>query len=77
MSKLFFQLTARSFCNGTAFLGYVCIFLIMLGSTRRLEMKQDERYGTNSEYQTYTRTVPVLFPLLPIYSLRNLKVYLG
>ncbi len=58
-------------------IGYVCIFLIMLGSTRRLEMKQDERYGTNSEYQTYTRTVPVLFPLLPIYSLRNLKVYLG
>lgn len=57
--------------------GFVCIFLIMLGSTRRLELKQDERYGTRSEYQTYTRTVPVLFPFLPIYSLRNLKVYLG
>lgn len=57
--------------------GFACIFLIMLGSARRLEMKQDERYGTNAEYQTYSRKVPVLFPFLPIYSFRNLKVYLG
>lgn len=57
--------------------GVISIVLIMLGSARRLEMKQDERYGSNPEYQTYCRTVPVLFPWLPVYSLKNLKVYLG
>lgn len=61
----------------TSALGLLGIVLVMLGSTRRLELEQDERYGSNPEYQTYTTTVPVLFPFLPIYSLRNLKVYLG
>ncbi|HMU38230.1 MAG TPA: DUF1295 domain-containing protein [Pseudomonadota bacterium] len=57
--------------------GYVCIVLVMLGSTRRLEFKQDERYGTDSEYQEYVRRVPILFPFLPVFSFRNLRVYLG
>ena len=57
--------------------GVIAIVLIMLGSARRLEMKQDERYGSNPEYQAYCGTVPVLFPFLPVYSLKNLKVYLG
>lgn len=57
-------------------IGLVCIILIMMGSTKRLEGKQDERYGEMEEYQEYTRSVPVLFPFLPIYSLKNVKVYL-
>ncbi len=57
--------------------GYLCIVLIMMGSAKRLERKQDERYGADPEYQAYTRRVPILFPLLPIYSFKNLKVYLG
>jgi len=57
--------------------GYLCIVLIMMGSAKRLEQKQDERYGSDPEYQSYTRRVPILFPLLPIYSFKNLKVYLG
>lgn len=59
-----------------ALLGLICIVLIMMGSTKRLEKKQDERYGTDPEYQKYIKTVPVLFPLLPIYSLKNVKVYI-
>ncbi|MBK9258407.1 MAG: DUF1295 domain-containing protein [Polyangiaceae bacterium] len=62
---------------GMSLTGLVCIVLVMLGSTRRLEMKQDERYGSNPEYQRYTRSVPVLFPFVPVYSFKNLKVYLG
>jgi steroid 5-alpha reductase family enzyme len=58
-------------------IGLVCIQLIMLGSARRLEMKQGERYGSDLAYQAYERRVPILFPLLPVYSLRGLKVYLG
>ncbi|MCY2926249.1 MAG: DUF1295 domain-containing protein [Planctomycetota bacterium] len=57
--------------------GFVCIVLVMLGSTRRLELKQDERYGSDPEYQDYTRSVPVLFPFIRVYSFRNLKVRLG
>ena len=58
-------------------IGLVCIQLIMLGSARRLEMKQAERYGTDPAYQRYVASVPILLPLLPIYSLKNLRVYLG
>ncbi len=58
-------------------IGTVCIMLIMVGSARRLEIKQGERYSDDPAYQRYVATVPILFPLLPIYSLRNWKIYLG
>jgi steroid 5-alpha reductase family enzyme len=57
--------------------GFITIQLIMLGATRRLELKQAERYGTEAAYQEYVGTVPVLFPWVPLYSLKNLKVYFG
>lgn len=57
-------------------LGLVCIVLIMLGSTKRLEAVQAERYGSLPEYQNYIRTIPVLLPFVPIYSLKNVRVYL-
>jgi steroid 5-alpha reductase family enzyme len=56
--------------------GLVCIVLIMMGATKRLERNQDERYGSDPEYQQYIRTVPVLFPLVPLYSLKNVRVFL-
>jgi steroid 5-alpha reductase family enzyme len=58
-------------------IGYVCIVLIMIGSARRLEIKQGERYGTDPDYKRYVATVPVLLPLLPIYTVKNAKIYLG
>ena len=57
-------------------IGMVCIVLIMMGSTKRLEKTQDERYGSLPEYQGYIKTVPVLFPFIPVYSLKNIRVYL-
>ena len=60
-----------------ALVGFVCIQLIMLGSARRLEFKQTERYGAEPAFQAYVREVPILLPALPLYSLRNLKIYLG
>ena len=59
-----------------ALTGLVCIELIMMGSTKRLEGKQDERYGEDPDFQAYRRSVPVLFPFVPVYSLKNVKVYL-
>jgi steroid 5-alpha reductase family enzyme len=60
-----------------ALIGLVCIELIMVGSARRLELKQAERYAADPAYGEYARRVPVLFPLLPLYSLRNWRIYLG
>ena len=48
----------------------------MMGSTKRLEKQQDGRYGQQPAYQEYVRSVPVLFPFVPIYSLKNVRVYL-
>jgi len=59
-----------------ALAGTLCITLIMLGSTKRLEFSQDERYGHLSAYQVYVQSVPVLFPFLPVYSLKKIRVYL-
>ena len=56
--------------------GLVCIVLIMIGSTKRLESSQNDRYGARDDFQQYTRTVPVLVPFVPIYSLRNVRVFL-
>jgi steroid 5-alpha reductase family enzyme len=57
-------------------IGIICIVLIMMGSTKRLEHAQDERYGRQPEYQKYVRAVPVLFPFVPVYTLKNIRVYL-
>ena len=56
--------------------GLVSIVLIMMGSTKRLEQGQDDRYGAQSAYQEYTQTVPVLFPFVPVYSLKRVRVFL-
>lgn len=61
---------------GMALTGVVCIVLIMLGSTKRMEFKQDERYGGDPSYRAYTASVPVLLPWVPLYTLKNIRVYL-
>jgi steroid 5-alpha reductase family enzyme len=57
--------------------GLVCIVLIMLGSAKRLEAKQSVRYGTDPEFTEYERSVPILIPFIPLYSLKKLRIYLG
>lgn len=56
--------------------GLVCLILIMMGSTKRLEVTQAQRYAHLESYQAYIRSVPVLFPFLPIYTLKNVRVVL-
>lgn len=57
--------------------GWICITLVMIGSTKRLERKQQERYGSDPDYQRYVQTVPVLFPFVPLYSLKHWRIALG
>ena len=59
-----------------SFIGLACITLIMMGSTKRLEAAQTKRYGGQKRYQIYIRSVPVLFPFVPVYSLKNVRVYI-
>ena len=56
--------------------GLVCILLIMMGSTKRLELKQDKRYGQDVRYQSYKQNVPILIPFITLYSLQHIRVYL-
>ena len=58
-------------------LGLVCIELVMLGASRRLESKQTDRYGADATYRAYAKHTPILFPLLPLYSIRKPKVPRG
>lgn len=55
-------------------LGLACILGIMISATRRLEAEQADHYADDGAYETYRKTVPVLFPFLPVYNLRAIDV---
>jgi len=60
-----------------ALFGLICIVLIMVGATKRLEASQQKRYGQLPEFQRYTQTVPILIPWVRLYSLKGVKWALG
>ena len=55
-----------------AVFGYVAIVYIMLGGARRLEIKQDARYGDDMDYRLYVSKTPIIIPGLPLYHLRDM-----
>jgi len=59
-----------------AILGYVGLIYVMFNGARRLEKRQNASYSEDPEYQTYVKKVPILIPLVPIYSVKNAK-FLG
>lgn len=54
-----------------AAIGYLGILYVMFSGARRLELRQDEIYGSDPEYQAYVKRTPILLPLLPIYSVKK------
>ena len=54
-------------------LGYLGIVYVMFSGARRLELRQDRNYGDNPEYQKYVKTVPILLPFVPLYSVKKHK----
>jgi len=56
-----------------AAIGYAGIMYVMFSGARRLELRQNEVYGSDPEYQAYVRRTPILIPLLPIYSVVKYK----
>lgn len=56
-----------------ALLGYLGIVFVMFSGARRLEVRQNKNYGTDPEYQKYVKTVPILIPFVPLYSVEKYK----
>ena len=56
-----------------AALGYAGIIFVMFSGARRLELRQNKNYGNDPEYQAYVRRVPILLPLIPLYSVEKYK----
>ena len=53
--------------------GYVGIIFVMFSGARRLEIRQNKNYGNDLEYQKYVKTVPILLPFIPLYSVEKHK----
>ena len=53
--------------------GYIGIIFVMFSGARRLEIRQNKNYGADPEYQKYVKTVPILVPFIPLYSVEKYK----
>ncbi len=53
--------------------GYLGIIFVMFSGARRLEIRQNKNYGSDPEYQKYVKTVPILLPFIPLYSVEKYK----
>lgn len=53
--------------------GYVLILWVMFSGARRLELRQNKNYGDRPEYQEYVAKVPIILPLVPLYSVVKYK----
>ena len=58
-------------------IGFLGIVYIMFSGARRLELRQDREYGENKEDQEYVKKVPILIPLIPLYSVKKHKWLVG
>ena len=54
-------------------LGYAGIIFVMFSGARRLEIRQNKNYGSDPEYQSYVKSVPILLPFIPLYSVEKYK----
>ena len=62
---------------GIAILGLLAIYYVMFSGARRLQLRQDRNYGDDPVYQTYVRTVPIMIPLIPLYSVKDWKAFIA
>ncbi len=50
-----------------AIVALVSIIYVMIGSAKRVDVRQLKNYSDNEQYVTYSSTTPILFPFVPIY----------
>lgn len=58
-------------------IGYIGIIFVMFSGARRLEIRQNKNYGTDPEYQKYVKSVPIMLPFVPLYSVEKYKWLVG
>ena len=58
-------------------IGYIGIIFVMFSGARRLEIRQNKNYGNDPVYQEYVKTVPILVPFIPLYSVEKYKWLVG
>jgi steroid 5-alpha reductase family enzyme len=58
-------------------LGYSGIIYVMFSGARRLEIRQNKNYGSDPEYQKYVKSVPIMVPFIPLYSVEKYKWLVG
>lgn len=56
-----------------AIVGYIGIIYVMFSGARRLELRQNRTYGQDPVYQAYSKTVPIILPFVPLYSVVKYK----
>ena len=56
-----------------AILGLLLIFFVMFSGARRLELRQNVSYSNDPEYQQYVKSVPIILPFIPLYSVVKYK----
>ena len=54
-----------------ASLGFIGIVYVMFSGARRIELRQDETYGNDPEFQAYIKRTPLILPFIPIYSVKK------
>ena len=52
-------------------LGYVGIVFVMFSGARRIEINQNQFYGSDEKYKEYVKKTPILIPFLPLYSVEK------
>ena len=53
--------------------GYIGIIFVMFSGARRLEIRQNKNYGNDPEYQKYVKSVPIMVPFIPLYSVEKYR----
>lgn len=74
--------TGAPYLNGAlqwviAILGFLGIIYVMFSGARRLELRQERNYGNDPVYREYVRTVPIMIPLIPLYSVKDWKAFVA
>ncbi len=52
-------------------IGWVQIVFVMLSAAKRVEGRHIRNYGQKPEYNRYADSVPLLFPLIPLYHMTS------
>ena len=56
-----------------AIIGWLGIVYVMFSGARRLELRQEQTYGSDPAFREYSGKTPILLPLVPLYSLARHK----